>query len=559
MKNHLYLILAGLALLMGGTFACTDLEILAPCSPETSIILDTSPDCTFPCERTFRLQNVENLAGARFNWTLSRNSAPIENATSQEFTSSLDAAGNYLVTALISFDFSGCDQSLEESFTINGDLPIARIIASEMECIVGNCNIKLWQENQFDDSWIWSLPNDPDNYQNQDTVCITLNDAPGEYQVVLEATNFNGTVTDTITIIVKPQTFVLRGDEPEMAELDKILCIRENTDGSFSAIGNNEVNTHTFSISRTGTYISNSLDKHNSLPNFYSNPIGRSCEIIDGKPIVIGEVSFENMNTDFYLASFATDFSLGTETGFRVGTNGNERTFGVTGSFDQGFVLCGNTRKQGNPPSAIEGMAFVELNESFVTQNDVALFTDNPGNLALDIITLSNEYVVSGIRNNQGCYFRLNPSLDIIPGSFNFLAAGISAPFLTKINEESFLLISRDGNTTVLQVFENSSLISEKRVSLTTIRAASSLEDGKLALAGYRGTSNSRQPLLLVFDSTNLSASPSIEEVFLTTQEEGEFLNVTLSPDGGYLLGGKVGEGSDSRPLMVRTNSSGKL
>ncbi|WP_026231862.1 hypothetical protein [Neolewinella persica] len=557
MKHHLYTVLVGLSLLISGAFACSDLEVLAPCSQVTAIIFD---DCNLPCERTFRLANVENLDNARFSWTLSGESIVTENFNTSEFTYAFDSGGDYDVVVNVSFDFSGCDQTLDESFNINGELPDASIGASRMECIVGDCTIKLWQENlsRTATSWTWSIPNDSNEYADEDTVMVALNDAPNEYLIGLTATNINGTVTTEKTITVKPHTFVLLGDQEGMEDLDNILCLRENSDGSFSAIGNNEASTHSFKVSRAGIYDVNSFDAHN-VPRGYDQPIGRNCKIINGSPIVIGDVSFSSTNSDFYLASFGQDFSLGLDKTFRVGTNGTEFGSGITAGLDGGFIVCGSTRRESGSNSGVQGMAFVRLSESFILQGEDYHFTGNPDNVALDIITLSDEYLVTGIVEGRSCYFRLNASLDLVAGSLTFLGEDFKSPFLVKTDSENFLLIGRAGSNTIIHAVENlTQQLPEQTINLTNIKGAKFV-NGQLALVGYRGTFSSRQPVLLVFNGIDFSNIPSIEETFLTTEEAGEFFNVALTDDGGFLLGGSIGRGSNIRTLMVRTNSTGKL
>ncbi|GJM32072.1 MAG: hypothetical protein DHS20C18_10730 [Saprospiraceae bacterium] len=563
--NKLHLIIV---VLFACQFSCQDLDVLDDCNFNTGIIIDPIMDCTTtalnPCVKTFRMENPELLPqGARITWTISKGGIPIAipNPQALEFDMEFPEPGlDYAADLRIVFDFEGCDVSKTKPFRIGVDGPIAVIGVSTQQCIVGDCEITFTNLSENADSWFWTFLGDPDpsDHQGEQTVTKTFNIRPDTFQVVLTAFNLADTVHDTVQIFVEPVIFITDGSSSG-ADPGKVLSIDENADGSFTIIGTTESRTYTENILRDGTLLPESRMVVNTLPEFWSPRNAFGCYKVNNRHIVVGlGTNTNDGNQNAYLAAFDEDYLTTHEKVYAHNQDGTEKGFGITGTPDNGYLMCG--AKESISPVQPTGMLFFKLNENFVKQSSIVRLDNSPFNQAFGIISISGGYAVIGHALNpasgefEGCFFKMNNDFDVI-GSVDYLGVNFIPNELVKINDDDYVILGRQGSTGV--VIGKGTLTWNKTFGDSHLEKAILTRDNKLAIAGYAKIENKDTPILFTLNILT-GIINGINKKY-PMQNSGRIFSIAQTQENGFVLGGEFEGENEGVNLIIRTNKMGEV
>lgn len=551
------ILLAGL--LLASLFSgCMEFKETNACADDSSvqITFDNTP-CRVPCRKTFNLSNFNLIQGAELLWTLAGPNGPVTLDDPKSATIDVDLleGGVYTIAAQVGFDFDGCDFSRDNTFAVGVDPPMPVLKVSATSCTVGACNLQFWQENADTTSLSWTFPGDPNDYANQDTVMHSFNDAPGTYEVCLTACNLGGCDSACVNITVLPKTFTLKGDGGIEQQLKKIIYIKENADGSFSAIGANPNQTFTIDITRDGVLMAESFVGMSGLEDVYDEHEAEACRPLGNNYLAYGNAR-RGQNTDMYVASFNPNLVPNTEETLFQTNTGTELISGITSGINGGVVAAGTA--SGGMEA---GMVFFEADESLILQKGKLHFSGSSTNKALDILRHGNNYVVAGRARNtdsnstEGAYFYLNANLDIEEGSINFLGANYVPAHLVASGPDVILVSKKGLSTSVIRPLINAS--PETAFSNTTFSQSMITSDNRLATVGYNGSESEKKPLLQILSLPDLKVLNTVNDPYPV--DNAELLCISETADGGFIMGGTIHIDGRDQILIIRTNNEGKL
>lgn len=537
--------------------SCKDLEVLADCGFDTNIrmIPDKNELCPVPCDRTFNFSNAVSLPeNARITWSLKKEGVDstiiLSDPNAESFDHTFTEPGGYIITLDIVFGFEGCDVSDSERFVVGEDPPKAVIDPSQTECTVGQCDITFTSQSMNAATLSWMFPDDPNDYKDQESVTYSFDDRPGTFQVILKATNSEGTDTDTVTITVKPATFIL---QKTVSDLRNVLCIKENADGSFTAIGNNTSRSYSFELDRDGDLNTDFITQVNKMNSVYTIRTADYCKKVGDRYISLG-YALRGTNQDGYLAGFNSNMAAELEIPVRSVNDGFENINDIVPGIGGGFVVCGS-----NTGESPIGMLFVGLDPSFSMPTPKVLFQGNPFHKVIGMINMGSHYIATGIVSNgstlEGCYFELDAELNFINGSLTLLGSDFSPNGILKIDDHNFILFGQNGNTGIVKLI--GSTPTDRNIGNSHFNKAMITHDNRLALVGYTGSSASKNPLLMVLDLPDLKSAIIINKPYPVPN--GEFFCVEQTVDGGFVMGGTIENEMNYQVLVVRTNAQGTM
>ena len=539
MKIINVLILSILALCI--LFSC-DLPRVDDCDALVSFDVEKEIDCPVPCEVLFINTSTGAYDAAQWNFGDGETSRELETTTHTYLN-----PGKYEV--VLTLTGSGCPpEDHKASVNIGVDPVQAIIIVDREECIVGDCEIVFTSESENADTWYWEIPGQTDDYRNQSGFSIPFNDCPDTINVILIAENAGGSSRDTVTIFVEPYTFIV--ESFDLPDLTNVLCIEEKPDGSFMALGNNTDNSYSFELTREGQIMESSIVFFDALDPIFGNRTASNFVDLSTSFVGIG-TAIRNNNNDIYLVAVNSNFALEREVSLITESDGQENGFGITEGIDGGFVICGSN--SGNGP---DGMAIIKVNDSFDDPQSAIIFEGASINQAFDITTLDNEYFVIGVALHQsafdGCYFRMDENLELIPESVVTFPEFIPQRII-KLDNNNLVLIGAIGNTGVVHLIGDNP--GSRSFGNTTFNHGIITHDQKLALAGATGTNVSKRPLLMVLQLPDLDSQLIINEPYPVP--EGEFFWISETKEHGFVLGGSINNGNTNHKLIIRTNKNG--
>jgi len=490
-----------------------------------------------------------------YSWVLSNG----ERANNYQFNPAATEAGSYLATLTIRA--FGCEVTDTASYFI-GNGPQAIIFAAATTCVLESvCTIVFENRSKNAVSYIWKF-GDGSTSPSADSIISHTYTKPDTFQVILIATGIPGTTphSDTLDIIIEPQTFIRAIDVAPGSDKQRVVCIEEKSDNNFNLAVNTDNSLLLMQCSRLGALLPGQNPLTLSGP--YTFPEVNYCRKVGLKHVMVGRVLRTISDTDdIYGVALKDDFTAQTAPAAFFdpgnGGDGNEAGNCIISIPGGGYLIAGERAPTGGPVSITTGMYFQKLTSSFTT--DGGSIIRHPGDLnrAYQIASIPTGYVVLGNLDGDGTFIRMNQSFDDAVGPIHL--PNLFPTDLIKINDNSFIVVGIDGlSSRVFKIDSNGNKVTafqEQIFPNTELTRGLITSDGYLALIGNKFESSIYKPFFCKINLNTGAQQPS-PQIYTVGNTNCQLHFIAETMDNGFIIGG---EDSANKIVLIRTNKLGEV